>query len=132
MVGSGSGIIGPHLFINPSLFPSYHSLYIIEILLYTVFICFSLDVGRILFSGNRKILYSECSNAKYSLFIFLFKPLISIHYSAFTPQNDFFTSTEHMSTTLSTGNVVAMNSCFGLVRPREYVRADNTEVAVLL
>jgi len=34
---------------------------------------------------NRIILYSECLNPKYSLFILFFKPLFIIHYSASTP-----------------------------------------------
>ena len=49
---------------------------------------FDLEVWRIY------IHYSECSNSKYSLFIFFFKPLFSIHYSASTPRYFFSTFNE--------------------------------------
>ena len=56
------------------------ALYVIHVLKSdTVYYSFS-------FKRNRIILYSECLNPKYSLFILYFEPLFIIHYSASTPR----------------------------------------------
>ena len=54
-----------------------HALYVI---------CSDTVYYSLFFYGNRIILYSECLNPKYSLFIIFFKPLFIIHYSASTPE----------------------------------------------
>ena len=57
-------------------------------------ICSDTVYYSLFFYGNSIILYSECLNPKYSLFILFFKPLFIIHYSASTPEprNSFWQS----------------------------------------